>query len=87
MNKGLERMIEKDLHMEADAIRRSSWDDLLKRHNTFKKPFRPQNLFFTSGNIYLAQNRTMKMHAVNVRNVFRKGLCEIKCLMKCNKMK
>ena len=68
MNKGMEKMISRDLGMDINTIRESSWSDLLKRPRRTQKAFRPKNMFLVSGNINLAQNRIMGMHAVNMRN-------------------
>lgn len=75
-------MISRDLGMDINTIRESSWSDLLTRPRHTKRAFRPKNMFLVSGNINLAQNRIMGMHAVNIRNNYRKGIHEIKCLLK-----
>lgn len=87
MNKGLERMISKDLNMDIDEIRKSSWDELTKKSYQRKKAFCPENLFFVRGNINLAQNRIMNTGLLNIRNTYRKALYGIKCLIKLKKKK
>lgn len=85
MNKEMERMISKDLKMNVDEIRKSSWDELSQRPYEHKKAFRPGNMFLVRGNINLAQGRVMGTRLLNVRNTYRKALYELKCLMKPRK--
>ena len=82
MNKGMERLISQDLGMDIAQIRESTWCELLNAPRKNGRAFRPKNMFLVSGNINLAQNRTMGTRLLNIRNIIRKALYEIKCLVR-----
>ena len=86
MNRGMEHLISKDLDMDISKIRESSWSELTNLPYKRGRAFRPKNMFLVSGNINLAQNRTMGIYFVNLRNICRKVLYKIKCLLKHRKM-
>lgn len=80
MNKGMEELISKELNMDINKIRESTWNELLKMPRRKGKAFRPKNTFLVSGNINLTENRTMGTWLLNIRNIYRKVLYEVKCL-------
>lgn len=83
MNKAMENLISHDLGMNIEDIREATWEELLKiPYNKTQKRFRPKNMFLVSGNINLAQNRTMGMRGLDFKNTIRKALYKIRCLMK-----
>ena len=86
MNKQMEAMISKDLGMDINKIRKSSWKELDKTVNKEKgKAFRPKNVFIVGGNINLAENREMGLFAITLRNFYREVVYKCKCLMKGKK--
>lgn len=86
MNKGMEQLISKDLNMDISKIRESSWNELTNFPYHKGRAFRPKNMFLVSGNINLAQNRTMNCYLLNIRNIYRKVSFEIKCLLRHSKI-
>ena len=86
MNKKIKQMISKDLGMDIEQIRHSSWEKLDKTHDKLiKLPFRPKDMFIVDANINLAENREMGTFLLEIRNIYRKLVHKIKCLMKNGK--
>ena len=82
MNREMEKMISRDLGLEIKKIRTSSWDDLCKIPRKWEKAFRPKNMFLVGGNINLAEKREMGMTVIGLRNIYRKAMYTIKCLLR-----
>lgn len=82
----MEEIIENELGISVDEIRKTEWETLEKRpRNVLKLPFRPRDMFQINGNINLALNRDMGTLTLRIRE-FKRGVCyKIKCLLK-NKM-
>lgn len=85
MNKEMEKMISRDLGLEIKKIRTSSWDELGKIPRERGKAFRPKDMFRVGGNINLAENREMGMTVLRLRNIYRKVIYKIKCLLRDKK--
>jgi len=82
----MEKMFAQDLGISAENIRNATWrelDKLSKRNK--EKAFRPQNMFIIGGNIHLAQNHTMGMTLINIRDFCREVIYRIKCLTRIRK--
>ena len=78
-----ERIISNDLRINPEDIRSMSWAELDKRAIKHKgRLFRPENLFVVSGNIHLANDETMGLTAIRIRDFFRGVRYRIKCLMR-----
>jgi len=82
MNRGMEQLISRELKIDINQIRKSTWDELLKRPYAKEKAFRPKNMFLVNSNINLAENQTMGTRLLNIRNNCRKALYTIKCLIR-----
>ncbi len=85
MNRAMEKMISRDLGLEIKKIRTSSWDELDKIPRKREKAFRPKDRFLVGGNINLVENREMGMTALELRNIYRKVIYKIKCLLRDKK--
>lgn len=86
MNKEMEQIISKDLGVDIDQIRKSSWRKLDKIPRKIgEKPFRPQDMFIVSGNINLAEKREMGNLMVEIRSFYRKVMYQTKCLLRHRK--
>ncbi len=85
MNRAMGEMISRDLGLELKQIRTSSWNDLCKIPRKREKAFRPKDMFLVGGNINLAENREMGMTILELRNIYRKAIYKIKCLLKNKK--
>ena len=85
MNGAMEEMISRDLGIEIKKIRTSSWDDLRKIPRKREKAFRPKDMFLVGGNINLAENREMGTTILGLRNLYRKVIYKIKCLLRNKK--
>ena len=85
MNRAMEEMISRDLGLEIKKIRTSSWDELEKIPRKREKAFRPKDMFLVGGNINLAENREMGMTVLGLRNIYRKVIYKIKCLLRNKK--
>lgn len=81
----MEEMISRDLGLEINKIRMSSWDELCKIPKKNEKAFRPEDMFLISGNINLAEKREMGMTMLELRNFYRKVKYNIRCLLKNKK--
>ena len=76
------KIISDELGIYSDDISRSSWDELDKRAKRHRGlSFRPENLFVVSGNIHLANDDTMGMAAIRIRDFLRGVRYRVKCLM------
>lgn len=82
MNRAMEEMISRDLGIAVKKIRTSSWGDLDKIPRKRGKAFRPKDMFFVGGNINLAENREMGMIVLGLRNIYRRVMYKIQCLLR-----
>lgn len=82
MNRAMEEMISRDLGLAIKKIRSSSWDDLDKIPRKRGKAFRPKDMFLVGGNINLAENREMGMTVLGLRNIYRRVIYKIQCLLR-----
>ena len=82
MNKGMEKMISRDLGMDINTIRESSWSDLLKRPRRTQKAFRPKNMFLVKWKYKFSSKSDYGNARRKHEESYRKGIYEIKCLLK-----
>ena len=83
MIKRMEQIISKDVGMNIEGIRCSSWSTLEKQKKNFlEQPFRPKEMFIVGGNINLAENREMGKILLEIRSIVREVAFKIACLLK-----